>query len=162
MILHGYDQVRLAVRSPVVTVEPTTTLRAAATALRREDIGALAVVVDGALAVVVDGELVGVLSERDVVQSLADGADPDRTQVERAMSDPPRAVEAGSPLSEVTTLMLHMGVGHLPVTDNGRAVGMVSMRDALRVMERDRLIEPGALTATFHRPLGPRAHTASA
>ena len=60
MIVHGKDDVRLAMRAPVVTVAPGTTLRAAAATLGDRDIGAVAVV---------DGDvLVGGLSERDVVR----------------------------------------------------------------------------------------------
>ena len=147
MTLHGNDEVGLAMRSPVVTVRPATTLRAAATVLRRHDIGAVAVVDHG--------ELVGVLSERDLVRALGDGLDPDSTLVATAMADAPRAVEADSPLWAATMLMLRMGVRHLPVTEHHRTVGMLSIRDALAVMERDRIIEPGPLMETVHDSPGP-------
>jgi CBS domain-containing protein len=145
--LHGNDDVRHAMRAPVVAVAPGTTLRAAAATLGRRDIGAVAVL---------DGDvLVGVLSERDVVRSLGDGRDPDVTLVGVAMSHPPRAVTADSPLWAATLLMLQLGVRHLPVTQSDRTVGMLSIRDALTVMERDRIIEPGSPMQTVHDRLGP-------
>lgn len=115
----------------------------------------------GAVAVVDHDELVGVLSERDVVRSLADGDDPGTTLVATAMTARPRVVETSSPLWAATMLMLHVGVRHLPATDGHHAVGMLSIRDALAVMERDRIIEPGSPMATVHdspesaRPAGP-------
>jgi CBS domain-containing protein len=148
--LHGYDAVAGAMRSPVVSAGPTTTLRAAAGLLRDYDAGVLAVV---------EGEeLVGVLSERDLVRSIGDGCNPDTTPVGQAMTDMPRAVEADSPLWAATMLMLRMGVRHLAVARRGRTVGMLSIRDALAVMERDRIIEPGHLIESVHGSLGPTVH----
>jgi len=145
--LHGNDQVGLVMRAPVVAVRPSATLRAAAAVLGQHDIGAVAVVEQGAL--------VGVLSERDVVRAIADGADPGCTPVARAMTVEPHVVEPDTPLWAATMLMLRAGVRHLPVAERGRAVGMLSIRDALAVMERDRIIEPGSHIETVHDPLGP-------
>ncbi len=143
---HSNDDVRLAMRSPVVTLEPCATLRAAAAVLSWHDIGAVAVVGSSE-------ELIGMLSERDLVRSLGDGADPDRTRVSGAMNGSPRFVDTGSPLWAATMLMLQLGVRHLPVTEDRRVVGMLSIRDALAVMERDRLIEPRSSMETVDGPL---------
>jgi CBS domain-containing protein len=145
--VHSNDEVGRAMRSPVLTVRPTATLRAAATILRDHDIGAVAVVDDDVL--------IGVLSERDLVRALGDGLDPDTALVAAAMTEMPRVVESDSPLWAATMLMLRMGMRHLPVTEHRRAVGMLSIRDALAVMERDRIIEPGRPMETVHEPLGP-------
>lgn len=140
--LHGNDEVALVMRSPVVAVPPDTTLRAAAGVLRQRDIGAVAVTAGD--------ELIGVLSERDLVRALGDGVDPDVVMATDAMAEHPCTVEPGSPLWAATMLMLRTGVRHLPVTDRGRVVGMVSIRDALVVMERDRIIEPASHIETVH------------
>lgn len=131
---HTNDPVRSVMRSPVVAIEPDTTLRAAAAVMRHRHIGAVAVArADG---------LVGVLSERDVVQALADGQDPDVATVAGAMTGSPRPVDADTPLWAAAMLMLQLGVRHLPVTAGGRPVGMLSIRDALTVFQRDRIVEP--------------------
>jgi CBS domain-containing protein len=121
-------------RTPAVTLGPDTTLRAAARVLRGHDIGAVAVVASEGL--------IGVLSERDLVQSVAEGTDPDRVSVRDAMTDTPRPIESDSPLWAAAMLMLRRGVRHLPVTTRGQVVGMLSIRDALAVVERDRIVEP--------------------
>jgi CBS domain-containing protein len=128
------DEVRAVMRSPVVALDPGATLRTAATVLAGNHIGAVAVVGPAGL--------VGVLSERDVVQALAGGLDPDRAEVDDAMSDAPKPVDAAAPVWAAATLMLERGFRHLPVTEGDRVVGMLSIRDALAVIERDRLIEP--------------------
>ncbi|HEY8524699.1 MAG TPA: CBS domain-containing protein [Acidimicrobiales bacterium] len=131
---HSNDTVRLVMSTPAVTLAPDTTLRTAATVLRDHDIGAAAVVAPGGL--------VGVLSERDLVRALADGRDPDRTRVRDAMTGTPFPIEADSPLWAAAMLMLRHGIRHLPVVDDDRVVGMVSIREALAVMEHDRIVAP--------------------
>ncbi len=112
--------------SPVVTVERNATLRVAARALRQADVGILAVM---------EGPFVaGVLSERDVVRGLADGVDPDESQVASVMSAEPRYVTAGADLSAAAEEMLAAGIRHLPVLDEGELVGIVSMRDLVAVL----------------------------
>jgi CBS domain-containing protein len=131
---HAKDEVCTAMTSPAVVVGPDTPLRAAAQLLRHHDIGAVAVVT-------VDG-LVGVLSERDLVGAIADGLALGPARVGDAMTGTPRPVAPDSPLWAAAMLMLRDGVRHLPVTDGHRVVGMLSIRDALAVFERDRLVEP--------------------
>ncbi|MHB1552329.1 MAG: CBS domain-containing protein [Acidimicrobiales bacterium] len=110
--------------SPVVAVDGKTTLRQAARLLRDADIGTLAVM---------DGETIaGVVSERDVTRSLADGADPDEIWVADVMSSEPRYATAGDQVSTALDVMLVAGIRHLPVLDEGELVGIVSMRDLLR------------------------------
>src|SRR4051794_25380493 len=77
-----------------------------------------------------DGDLVGVISERDVLRLLADRGDPD-TAVEDRMT---RHVMVGSPsmaLPEALAIMIQGKFRHLPVVQDGRVVGIVSMRDLM-------------------------------
>ncbi|HTX62672.1 MAG TPA: CBS domain-containing protein [Acidimicrobiales bacterium] len=120
--------VGMVMHSPVVTVEGTVTLREAAGALRDAGIGTLAVM-DGP-------EIVGIVSERDVTRALADGADPDEVWVADVMSGEPRYVTSGDQVDAARDVMLAAGVRHLPVLDEGELVGIVSMRDLLRVARR--------------------------
>lgn len=62
----------------------------------------------------------------------------------------PREIESDSPLWAATMVMLRMGVRHLPVTEQHRTVGMLSIRDVLAVMDQDRLIEPSSPIETLH------------
>jgi CBS domain-containing protein len=114
----------LATRETVV-VPPQTTLRMAA--------GVMADHAIGAVVVAVDHRLVGILSERDVVNALASGADPDETTVATAMSHDIVSVRPDDTLYDAAVDMLDLGIRHVPVLDeHGAALGMVSVRDLLR------------------------------
>jgi CBS domain-containing protein len=128
------DEVRRVMTSPVVALETGATLRSAAAVLRRNDVGA-AVVLHA-------GRLVGMLSERDLVQALADGHDPDVAGVALAMTEPPRPITADRPVWAAITMMLRHRVRHLPVVDGEDIVGMLSIRDALAVSDVDRIVQP--------------------
>jgi CBS domain-containing protein len=132
---HSSDDVRTAMSAPVVELEPDVTLRRAAVTLRRSDVGAAVVTAAG--------DLVGMLSERDVVQALADGADPDTARVGAAMTGPPLPIAADSPLWAATTMMLRHRIRHLPVVDGEDGiVGMLSIREALAATDQDRIVRP--------------------
>lgn len=108
--------------APAVTIRATATLRHAAEVMAEELVGLL---------VVRDPRgILGVLSERDLVQALADGADPDRDRVSDVMSDRPITFDADATLRQAAEAMLTGSIRHL-VVPAGDEVGVVSMRDVL-------------------------------
>lgn len=107
----------------VVSVEPSVTLRLATRLMHDESVGSLAVMRHGAL--------VGIFTERDLVEALAAGSDPDEVLVEEWMTHDPDKVDADVPVEDAAAWMLGAGYRHLPVTDDGRVVGMVSIKDVL-------------------------------
>lgn len=117
---------------PVVTVDATATLRQATHELWVENVGAAVVERDGRPA--------GIVSERDVVGALAQGADPDETLVEAVMT---ADVLVAHPHDRVLTAVIDMvdrEIRHLPVYDDaGRCLGVVSMREVVRPMLVDAL-----------------------
>lgn len=114
--------------STVVAVEQDATLRSAARSLHEAAVGTV---------VIMDGRRVsGILSERDVVRALADGADPDSSAVSAAMSPSPRYATPHDELRTAMDIMLAAGIRHLPVLDDGELVGIVSMRDLARRLGR--------------------------
>ena len=108
---------------PPVYVQSTLTLRQAAAVLDDDRIGVVLVRARGRLA--------GLLSERDVLRALAEGADPDSERVADVMTEELERMPAGTPIGEVGDLMLADENCHLPVTDGGVVLGGVSMRDVL-------------------------------
>ena len=87
----------------------------------------------GALPVIEDGRISGILSERDVVHCLKDhgGAVLD-WPVARVMTAPVITVEAATPVLSALALMTQRRVRHLPVVDDGRLVGIVSIGDLVK------------------------------
>ena len=113
-----------AMLSPgVITAEPLESLTDAASRMRESKVGALAVL-DA-------GKLVGILTERDLVDALAEGLSPRVTPVSAYMTPEPTTVDADDECSDAALTMLELGVRHLPVTRGGELVGMVSARDLL-------------------------------
>ena len=119
----------------VVSVEPNATLAAAVALLAEQRIGA--VIVLG-----VDRRIVGILSERDIVRALAEhGAGVLDEPVSRLMT---RKVSTCTEADTVSSIMERMTDGkfrHLPVVEQGRLAGIISIGDVvkhrLREMERD-------------------------
>lgn len=106
------------------TAEAGTSVRIAAMMMKEYRVGAL---------MVVEGEkLVGIFTERDALfRVLACGLDPDRTSVGEVMTVRPTTVSPDRPVVHALHLMHDGGFRHMPVTEDGRAVGMVSIRDAM-------------------------------
>jgi CBS domain-containing protein len=107
------------------TVETGATLVEAAEVMRDARVGALLVVERGAY--------VGVLSETDLVRrAMAAGLDPSQSCVRQIMSAPLITVEIDRSAHDASDMMAEHGIRHLPVTQDGLIVGMISVRDLLR------------------------------
>ena len=110
----------------VITIEPTATLAAAAKLLAKYRIGA--VVISGA-----GGRLAGILSERDIVRTLAEhGADTLALPVGQVMT---RTVTTCGEEDSVAEIMERMTAGkfrHMPVMSKGKLVGLISIGDVVK------------------------------
>jgi len=116
----------------IIKVAPDTPVRSVVQTLADNRIGAVPVVEQG--------KVVGIMSERDVIYSLArDGAAILDWPVERVMTQPVITVESSlSPLVGLS-LMTQRRIRHLPVVDGGQLVGFVSIGDLVKA--RIELIE---------------------
>lgn len=112
--------VRHLVTERLVRVVASLSLRAAAVELDGELVGA--VLVDGA-----EGPF-GMLTERDLVRALADGADPDDSRVADYVTDDLLTVDEFTPLWDVLRRMRTNQVRHVVVTRHDEIAGVVSMR----------------------------------
>jgi signal-transduction protein with cAMP-binding, CBS, and nucleotidyltransferase domain len=123
-------QVRDGMSEVSVTVGPSHTLREAATKMVEKNTGA---------ALVSDHDLPapGIVTERDLLLSVGAGEDPD---VERVADHMTEGVIAAAPdwsLERAAAEMSRRGVRHLVVFDEADAVGILSMRDIVRVWTSD-------------------------
>jgi len=84
--------------------------------------------------VVLDGKkLQGIVTERDIVNLVAEGGDPNTTTVERGMTRLDLiTVDPKTELSHAAELMVSNNIRHLPIVDGGNVVGIVSIRDMTR------------------------------
>jgi CBS domain-containing protein len=123
--------VRDAMSSDVLTVGPDHTLREASKFMRARHVGA-AVVVDP------DGQGAGILTERDVLTALAEGADPDRETVAAHLTAEIVYAAPTWTLSQAAEAMLRGGFRHLVVLEEGEVSGVLSVRDIVRAWAADR------------------------
>jgi CBS domain-containing protein len=90
----------------------------------------------GAVMVTEDERLVGILTERDVLRAVAAGLD-DTTLVSDCMTKDPDTLESDESTRQAATLMIHGGFRHLPIMEGDEVVGMLSIRDLMRVVLDD-------------------------
>ncbi len=88
-------------------------------------------------AIILEGErLVGILTELDVLRSVVSGRDAEST-VEEWMTRHPETIEPADSTDHAAALMIHGGFRHLPVVEDDRVVGIVSIRDLVRIALAD-------------------------
>ncbi len=117
-------RVRDVMSTELVAVEPTATIAEAATLMGEHRVGS---------ALVLEGErLVGILTERDVLRALAAHFDAARQPVGQWMTPHPTTIHPDATVRDALELMLARGFRHLPVVEDDRVVGMVSIRDLSR------------------------------
>ena len=130
-------EVRQGMSTVVLTVGPAHTLREVATRMTEKGVGA---------AVVVDEEAQGprVVSERDIMNSIGRGEDPDAERVADHMSDTVISASPDWSLERAAVEMSRRHIRHLVVVESGQLVGMLSMRDIVRCWTAD-----GATSSTI-------------
>jgi CBS domain-containing protein len=114
----------------VVTIGPAHTLRQAADAMWRRGVGA---------AVVVDPEAPGpgVITERDILQAVAQGEDTDSEMVGRHLTSTLTFAAPDWSLEQAASAMIKGGFRHLIVVERGEIAGILSMRDIVRCWTDD-------------------------
>ena len=87
----------------------------------------------GAVMIMTGDKVVGILSERDCVRKLElEGKDASGTMVQEIMTPDVLYVEAGQSVEECMALMIDKNIRHLPVYENGKLLGLISVRDVLK------------------------------
>jgi CBS domain-containing protein len=123
-------QVRAGMSNVVLTINPGHSLREAAHAMADRGVGA---------AVVIDPEQPGpgIVTERDILQSIGTGQDPDRERVSDHLSADLTFASPDWSLERAAEAMVRGGFRHLIVVDGGQLIGILSMRDIVRCWVSD-------------------------
>jgi CBS domain-containing protein len=112
-----------------VTLSDTAVIAEAARAMRDSKIGVVLVNDD-------NDELEGLITDRDiVVRAIADGKDPQQTPVKGILSHPKHQLEPNASIDSAVKMMSESNVRRIPVIENNRCVGIVSLGDL--AIERD-------------------------
>jgi citrate synthase len=112
--------------SPVVTASPGQTLAAASDTMVLAGVGSVVVVGDPGLPI-------GILTERDLVRASAAGIDARMATVSEWMTAAPDVVEPSISIDIALDTLARRGYRHMPVVDGIELVGIVSMRDLMKV-----------------------------
>lgn len=116
-------KLRDVMTSPAIHIDPEETVAVAARTLERYNIGALPVCGE-------DGRIRGLVTDRDLVtRCLAANLPPERTPVGKVMTGAVLTAEADMDTGAAAHLMGRRQVRRLPVVENGRLAGMVSLGD---------------------------------
>jgi CBS domain-containing protein len=116
-----------------LTQPATATVCEACVHMHRRKVGAV-LVTDG------HSKLLGIFTGRDAVRVLAEGKDPTTVKLSQVMTKDPACLPRGCTAIDALRLMRDGGFRHIPVAENGIAIGVVSRGD-FRGLEQDRLDE---------------------
>ncbi|PCI40224.1 MAG: oxidoreductase [Elusimicrobia bacterium] len=112
----------------VFTVGPDETINAVTRIMRSRHVGCVVVAQKD--------KIVGIFTERDLLNRVAaEGIDGNTTPVSKVMTPDPICVAPGEPLQRVFELLSQRRFRHVPIAEEGRAVGMVSLSDFAGVLK---------------------------
>ena len=116
-------QVRDVMNQNIVTIDPTESAALAARLLARHNVGALPVCS-------ANGRLQGIVTDRDIIlRCVAPEDDPRRVPVKNIMTRHPKALSPADDVRQAAQIMAIQQVRRLPVVEDGRVVGLVSLGD---------------------------------
>jgi CBS domain-containing protein len=122
------DTIRDLMSESPAKVEPSDSVEDAAKKMRENDVGALLVVEDE--------ELKGIVTDRDIViKAVAEGDKPGKTKVEDVCTADTTSIEPDASVDDAIKKMREADVRRLPVVEDGKPVGIVSLGDL--AIERD-------------------------
>jgi CBS domain-containing protein len=126
--------------TPVVTIRPGSTLSDAASVLSAKRIGALVVSDDGA-------QVLGIISERDIVRELGRrGAGCMSDKVDAVMTSRVVSCSRSDRAVDVMQVMTDGRFRHMPVVEDGRMIGFISIGDVVKARLAELNMERDALT----------------
>ena len=117
-----------AMRSDFITVAPEDTLGEVADRMVEEKKGGAAVVMDY-------GRMIGIITERDMLRAMAGRVHTSDARVREWMTEEPITVPPDTSLDDASQLMLDNNFRHLPVVEDGRTIGVVSLRRVVAAMQ---------------------------
>ena len=128
------------------TIRPGCTLAEAARLMMADSVGALLITDEP------KGVLEGIVTDRDLVQRIAEGADPAVETVASFVGRPVTTIHQGATRSEIANKLKAHGIRRLPVLDEaGELVGIVSLDDLLVDLGREMSDIAAAIRAEFRR-----------
>ena len=120
--------VRDVMTQPVVTAAPNDSVARVAARMYECRVGSV-VIVDA------DRRMLGILTERDLLRMASTGDSTSTASVESWMTEDPDAIDPDVNVAAALDLLRERGYRHMPVVHEGELVGVVSMRDLMRIAQ---------------------------
>jgi CBS domain-containing protein len=143
----GYKVLDAMTTNPIV-VKPGVSLKECAKIMDKEHVGSL-VVKD-------NGSVLGIITEQDIVRKLvAKGINPIDQKVDEYMESKLETIGPGVDIYEALTRMRDVNIRHLPVVDNGEMVGLLTLKDILKIEPQlfDLLVEDFNIREETRKPI---------
>jgi len=136
---HKVRTVRDVMSSPPVTALSSEVLADASNRMKSHGVGSV---------VVIDGDRpIGILTERDLVSFVASGGDSSVTKVSEWMTEDPELVGPGEPVVDAFARLSQGRYRHIPVVEDDGLIGVVSIRDLMRIASIEPMSYPGHMEA---------------
>ena len=127
----------------VATIRPEAKISTVVRRLKLEGIGAMVVSEDSV-------QVVGIISERDIVRGLVeDGADLLEKRVLDLMTSPVKTCTLDANIKEIMAVMTRSRIRHLPVVEDSRLVGIISIGDVVKNRLEEVELEADVLRAAY-------------
>ncbi|WP_456433884.1 putative nucleotidyltransferase substrate binding domain-containing protein [Thermosulfuriphilus sp.] len=128
--------------SPVFTCPSSLPVRKVAQEMAKRRISSAVIVSE-------KGSPVGIITERDILTKVVsqEGVDPDRTPAAAIMSAPPLTLTPRAKLYQALSLLARYGIKHLPVVEDDRVVGIITLRQIIRLTHSEPLVIIGQIEA---------------
>ncbi len=129
--------------SSVATMRPEAAISTVVRRLKLEGIGALVVSED-------EAQVLGIISERDVVRGLAEfGNELLEKRVFDLMTTPVKTCSPDANIKDIMAVMVRSRIRHLPVVDEGRMIGIISIGDVVKNRMEEVEMEADVLRDSF-------------
>lgn len=129
------QMVREVMTAKPVALEESASVVEAAQAMRDGDFGSVIVLKDHG------GEVCGVVTDRDIaIRVVAEGVDPKSVKLADICKGEVVTVAPDEPVDSVVKLMREKAIRRVPVVENGRLVGIVSLGDLAKKKDEGRVL----------------------
>jgi CBS domain-containing protein len=121
-------RVKAAINKDIISLDKDLSVKSAIRLMVRKDIGSVVVTEEKS------GKPVGIVTERDILKSIAHGRTRPDTKIEGIMSKPLITIEADATLGEAAEMMVKKKIRRLLVKQNDKFIGIITQRDLQRLM----------------------------
>lgn len=127
MALNLTVRVKAAINRDMITLDKDLSVKSAIKLMVRKNIGSVVITGEGS-------KPIGIVTERDILKSIAYRKTKPETKVEEIMSKPLISLEANATLGEAAETMIKKKIRRLLVTQNDKYIGIITQRDLQRLM----------------------------